>query len=172
LNCATASYVETASYAKSASRATYADNVNDVYKLYGPYPVTLLSPETGALSLSFTSSLIYPYIIFEVCGDHGIPFRSYPSTNGIITVTAICTSPALTTTIARTWAHAPLQNVSGGIDSVGSITQSFFAKSYVQMVSGIKWDFALNAANCNFQNAYNPLTLWIYSKDCTGVNTA
>ena len=165
------SHAMTSSYISTASYALTSENNVGSYKLYGPFAATLVSPETGAISISLTSSVTYPSLIFEFYGDHGIPFRLNPASAGKITVLATSPSLPLTTvTVAQCYAHAPY---TGMLGLTGSVTQSFFLKSLcTSMQQGIKWEIACNATDCNFQNGYNPLSLLVYSNNCSNIKAA
>jgi hypothetical protein len=140
--------------------------------LYGPFTPTLSTPESGALSISITSSTVYPVLLFELNGDCGIPLRNNPVTDGKIVVNALRLNPtSAVDNIVQTWAHASVG--ATGLTAWSSITSSFYVRQYTNAIqAGYKWVLSFVATECNFQNGYNPLTLWIQSGDVDNINVA
>ena len=165
-NARTASYAFTSSYVITAS---YAMSSPGIYRTYGPFTPSITGGNTGSISLNITSSNTYPRVVCEVYGDHGIPFRHAPTTNGHIHVQAFQADLASYVNVAYTWAHAK----AGSPDWSGSVTQSFYMKKgNVVLAAPFRWDFTIWARECNFQSGYNPLTMWIHSREVDDINTA
>jgi hypothetical protein len=171
-NARTASFALTASYIATASYATNAGLTPGVYRLYGPFTPTLSTPASGAVSISITSSTAYPVMLFEVNGDCGIPLRTTPATDGKIVVNAYRLNPGPTSVdVVQTWAHASVG--ATGLTAGSAVTSSFYVRQYTNAIqAGYKWDISFVASECNFQNGYNPLTLWIQSGDVDNINVA
>lgn len=170
-NAFTASYAITASNTLTSSysiTASYAKEVPGIYQLYGPFTPTLSDPNNGLVSVSITSSYLLPTMIFEFYGDIGIPFRNNAGTDGKVTINAASTAlPSATVLVATSWAHS-------NTTATGSLTHSFVVRSPVNnsMLSNVKWDIRFTGSNCSFQNNYNPLTMYILSKQLSDVNVA